>query len=471
MRKWIHAPATGGADGLRPVIRKKSQLDHRLEANPVRDFGHRILAVSDLTSSYLRWRAHGVSLRGMRSKEDHRARRVEPIPARKDQVVGRRFIRVIEDELQALHEHCDHPNRTLFYDHIVVAHMLAFFNPAMKSLRIIEDVFEIPVIRRRFDLPHIRKSTLADAQRLFDPELILPLIESAKKRLGSALHDTRLDALTQKLLAVDGTFFAVAPRIAWAVYNSKQTGSVRVHMHFDILRGVPDHATLTAGQDGEGQQLSRALKPDCLYVMDRGFQSYRLFSDIIAAGSDFVGRLRKTACCDVVEHRPLTAEDRACGVISDTVVRLGERQDRTPDLPPLRRVEVAFVDRNGKASTLILLTNRFDLSASMIALIYQHRWQIELFFRWLKCMACFNHFFSESQSGMTLQIYIAILGTILIAVATGAKPSCYDYNLMSLAASGMAPIEEVLVVAAKRRAERARAAASARARASKKALR
>ncbi len=206
-----------------------------------------------------------------------------------------------------------------------------------------------------------------------------------------------------------------------------------------ILRGVPDHASLTAGRDGEGQQLRQALNPDCLYVMDRGFQSYQLFSGIIEAGSHFVGRLRKTACCDVVEHRPLTGEDRSAGVVSDTIVRLGERQDRMPNQPPLRRVEVNLVDRNGKASTPILLTSRLDLSALMVALIYQHRWPIELFFRWLKCMACFKHFFSESQAGMTMQMYIAILGTLLIAVTTGAKPSCYDYNLMGLAASGMAP--------------------------------
>ena len=396
---------------------------------------------------------------------------VAPIITTKEQVVGRRFIRVIEDQLQQLRKHHDHPNRNLFFDQVVVAHLLAFFNPAMKSLRTIEDVFDIPAVRKRLHSPRVRKSTLADAQRVFDPELILPLIESLKKRLGPVPHDTRLDTLTQKLLAVDGTFFSVAPRIAWAVYNSTQTGSVRAHMHFDILRGVPDHVTLTAGQDGEGQQLSKTLQPGCLYVTDRGFQSYQLLSNILAARSDFVTRLRKTACSEVVQHRPLTADDRACGVIADTSVRIGWRQDQTARLPLLRRVEVAWVDRNGKAGTLILLTNRFDLSASMIALIYRHRWQIELFFRWLKCMACFKHFFSESQTGMTLQIYIAILGTLLIAVATGAKPSCYDYNLMSLAASGAAPIEEVLVVAAKRRAERERAAASARARASKKALR
>lgn len=384
---------------------------------------------------------------------------VTPIDGSEEHVVGRRFIRVIEDELRWLRKHHDHPNRTLTFDHAVVAHLLAFFNPAMKSLRKIEDILDIPAVRKRLQLPRVPKSTLADAQRLFDPKLILPLIESLKRRVAVHPHDARLDVLTQKLLAVDGTFFTVAPRIAWAVYNSTQTGSVRAHVHFNILQGVPDQATLTAGKDGEGQQLQETLQPNCFYVMDRGFQSYELLRDIVNIGSAFVVRLRKTAACEVVAHRPLTAEDRAAGVTSDSTIRIGWRDDQTPQLPLLRRVEVTIVDREGKTVTLILLTNRFDLSAAMIALIYQHRWQIELFFRWLKCMACFKHFFSESQTGMTMQIYIAILGTLLIAVATGGKPNSYDYNLMVFAASGAAPIEEVLAVAAKRRAERLRAAA------------
>jgi len=387
-----------------------------------------------------------------------------PVPGSEDQVVGRRFIRLIEDELCWLRKHHDHPNRELFFDHVVVAQLIAFFNPAMKSLRKIEDIFDIPVVRKRLQLPRVPKSTLADGQRLFDPKLILPLIESLKRRLARHPHDARLDALTQKLLAVDGTFFAVAPRIAWAVYNSTQTGSVRAHVHFDLLQGVPDQATLTAGKDGEGQQLRAALQPRCFYVADRGFQSYELFRDILGMGSDFVVRLRKTASGEVLEHRPLTAEDRVSGVTSDCDIRIGWRDDQMPALPLLRRVEVTATDREGKTVTLILLTSRFDLPASMIALIYQHRWPIELFFRWLKCMACFKHFFSESQSGMTLQVYIAILGTLLIAVATGGKPNSYDYNLMVCAASGAAPIEEVLAVAAKRRAERERAAARDRAR-------
>ncbi len=78
-------------------------------------------------------------------------------------------------------------------------------------------------------------------------------------------------------------------------------------------------------------------------------------------------------------------------------------------------------------------------------------------------MANFKHFYSESPQGMTIQVYIALIGTLLIAIETGASPSSYDFALMSMAASGLAPLDEVLAQAAKRRAERARVAARRRA--------
>jgi hypothetical protein len=395
---------------------------------------------------------------------------VEPIPRRADQLVGRRLIAQIEEHLRHLHNRPAHGNRTFLYDQLVVAHLLAFFNPAMHSLRRIEDVFGLPAVQRRFLMPAAPKSTVADAQRLFDPELLKPILEDLKRRLKIQPHDARLDELTSQLTAVDGTFFAVAGRIAWAVYNRKSAaatprqtghrglttrGNVRAHVHFDILRGVPEHFTLTGGQDAEGGQLKTSLQPEHCYVLDRGFQSYELLGEIIAIHSDFVVRLRKSARCTVLEPRALTAGDLAAGVRSDALVQLGWRADQTAALPPLRRVEVALPE---KAEPLVLLTSCLDLSAELIAVIYKHRWQIELFFRWLKCMAHLEHFFSESPQGMTLQLYVTLIATLLIALETGARPSVYDFSLLSVAMNGLAPLEEVLAQAAQRRAERERAA-------------
>jgi hypothetical protein len=395
-----------------------------------------------------------------------------PIAIPEDRVVGLRYARLLDHQLRGLRGEKPHANRTLFYDHVVVAHLLAFFNPAVVSLRKIEDAFENRSVRKHFGTPRVPKSTLADAQRLFDPDLLLPLIKSLQQRVGVAPHDPRLDDLTRKLLAVDGSFFAVAPRVLWALYNQTtkadtdrpiRKGQVRGHFHFDILRGIPDHVTLTDGQAGEAEQLRAALEPGCLYVIDRGFQQYQLLFDIIKAHSDFVVRLRKSASLDEVQTRPLTAADRQAGVLSDTLVRVGWRDDQTPLDQPLRCVKIAQADKPDEP--IFLLTNRTDLAAHLIGLLYHYRWQIELFFRWLKCMAGFGHFFSESREGMTLQIYVAMIATLLIAVETGGKPSGYDYSLMSLAVAGLASMEEVLATAARRRAERQRAAERAKARA------
>ena len=79
-------------------------------------------------------------------------------------------------------------------------------------------------------------------------------------------------------------------------------------------------------------------------------------------------------------------------------------------------------------------------------------------------MANSKHFYSESPQGMTLQVYIALIGTLLIALETGSRPSSYDFALMSMAAAGLAPLDQILAQAAKRRAERRRAAERQRAR-------
>ena len=153
-------------------------------------------------------------------------------------------------------------------------------------------------------------------------------------------------------------------------------------------------------------------------------------------------------------------------MLSDTLVRIGWRDSRTAIQQPLRLVEIAQPDKPDQP--LRLLTNRLDLPAETIGVIYRHRWQVELFFRWLKCMANFKHFYSESPQGMTLQVYIALIGTLLIAIETGARPSSYDYALMSMAVTGLAPLDQILAQAAKRRAERRRAAERQRARRAQK---
>jgi len=382
-----------------------------------------------------------------------------PVPGSEEQLVGLRFIRLIEEQLAHLHAQPVHGNRRLLYDQVVIAHLLAFYNPVLRGLRSFEDIFNHPRVRKAFKGRKMPKSTLSDAHAVFDPKLLLPILNSLRQRAGIQPHDKRLDAITRKIIAVDGSFFTVAARIAWAIFNGSGKGNVRLHAQFDVLECLPDAVSLTDGQAKEAEQLRQRLAPGRLYIMDRGFQEYQLFADIIAAGSDFVVRLRKSASTEILEERPLSADDIIAGVKKDATVQIGWRSNKTPELPVLRRVEVGYTNRQGQQETIILLTNRFDLPAEIIAVLYQHRWQVELFFRWLKCTANFNHFFSESCNGMTIQVYVTMIGLLLIAIETGAKPSKYDQTLMSFVVSGQMDLEGALEIMAHRRADRERAAA------------
>ena len=383
---------------------------------------------------------------------------VKIVPGSEKRMVGGRLVGLIDKHLRAL-RHCGampaHGNRQLLADHIVIAHLVAFFNPVVKSLRRIEDVFESSRARKRFALPRVPRSTLADAQTLFDPALLTPLIESLKQRLRILPHDPRLDTVTRQLIAVDGTFFAVAPRIAWALYHKNNNpdapvhkSHVRVDLHFDILRKTPDDAVISGQGLSEQDALATRLQSNRFYVLDRGFQAYTLLTAIRQVGSDFLVRWRKDIAFDPVKDRPISAEDRQIGVLHDTEIRIrGHRAKTGLGESTIRRIEIQSQDAT---EPIILLTNRTDLSAHLIGVIYRHRWQIELFFRWLKCMANVKHFFSESLAGVTLQIYAAIIGTLLIAVKTGSQPNVYSFSTMSAAISGLIDPEDAPGIIARR---------------------
>ena len=378
---------------------------------------------------------------------------------------GRRLFRPIEQQLRALRDAPAHGNRELFYDHVVVAHLIAFFNSSVESLRRIEDVFESPEVQKRLNLPRVPKSTLSDAQRVLDPELLRPIIEQLKSRVPATRHDPKLDALVKELIAVDGSLFPVAARVAWALYNKPnaadakpQRGFVRVDFHFNILRGVPEQAVVSDGRLAEQDSLVAHLKAGKFYVMDRALQGYQHLADILAAGSDFVVRLREGAAVfDIVAERSLTVADRCAGLTRDAQITIPSPRGKPLSEQPLRMVEFGYTDRNGEVHAARLLTNRLDLSAEVVAWVYRYRWQIELFFRWLKCLVGWKHFFSESQNGVTLQTYVALIATLLLAIEVGAQPSVYDYAMMNHVVSGLIPLEDAKPILERRRRERLRA--------------
>lgn len=391
----------------------------------------------------------------------------QPVPGSEQHLVSWRLLQPLEDLLGTLRRADEHGNRTLFADHLLVAHLVAFFSPALKSLRRIEDVFDHPGARRKYDLPRLPHSTLSDAQALFAPELLTRLVADLKQRVRFSPHEARLDELTRKLLAVDGSFFALAPRVTWALYNKpnatprqpqprRRRGNVRVDFHFDVLAGVPEAAFATGGRTPEYQTLVEHLQAGAFYVVDRAYHCYQMVADIVAAGSDVLVRLRDDMRFTGLADEPLRAVDRLAGVVAAQTVRAcGARGEKALGDTPLRLVTLTGPD----GQPVRLLTNRLDLAPDLLGLVYRHRWQIELFFRWLKCLVNFRHFFAESENGVAWQIAAALIGTLLLALATGARPNSYDWAMMTHVVSGLLPAdEEFFAILARRRAERARAA-------------
>jgi hypothetical protein len=219
-----------------------------------------------------------------------------------------------------------------------------------------------------------------------------------------------------------------------------------MHVHFDVLRGIPVEATLTPGVGSETEQLRATLQPGRFYVIDRGYAEYQLFQDIIDGGSGFIGRLRDNAVWETLEEPPLSAAAQAAGVRRDLVVVLGGRDSWAALKQPLRVIEVATGKTNsyGRPETLLLATNRLDLDAELVALGYRYRWAIELFFRWFKCVLGCKHLLSTDAQGVTIQVYLGIIASLLISIWTGKKPTKRTWEMLQFYFSGLATEDELM---------------------------
>jgi IS4 transposase len=160
----------------------------------------------------------------------------------------------------------------------------------------------------------------------------------------------------------------------------------------------------------------------------------------------------------VASKRTLSDADRQAGVLTDCVGRLAGSTHREPPDADLREVVISSPDEPG--GQIRLLTNLMDLDAYLLGLLYRYRWQVELFFRWLKVFANFEHLISESRSGVLLGFYVAVIGVLLMYLFTNAKPSKYAFSLLAMVARGGATLEDIAPILKERERQIARDKAS-----------
>jgi hypothetical protein len=371
------------------------------------------------------------------------------IPIKDNDLKGLKYFKVLRSLLDRLHDHATARdragNRRLFYDQYACLLLLFFFNPIIKSLRGIQQASELDKVQRLLGCARVSRGSLSEASQVFDPELLHEIIGQVAAQALPLAHGKEAEAL-RGLTAVDGSLLPALPKMAWALWLDPQHRAAKMHVHFDVLKGVPIEATVTTGIDSETKQLRATLQAERLYVIDRGYADYQLFRDIIHASSDFIGRIRDNAVWTLVEERPLTAAAQDAGIRSDCIVWLGGPQSGRAFKQPLRivAVDTGKTDSKGRPDILLLATSRLDLDAELIALGYRYRWTVELFFRWLKCILGCRHLLANSRDGVTIQVYLAIIASLLITLWVERKPTVRTLEMLQFYFTGWATEDELM---------------------------
>ena len=382
----------------------------------------------------------------------------QPIP--ESTLRGFKYFQILIPTLKRLRVVYTHPNRELHYDQYILLILLYFFNPVLTSLRGIQQVSELKKVQRVLGTKRCSLGSLSEAGFVFDSQLIAPLIEELAEKAIPLEADPQLKAIEEQLVAVDGTLLPALPKILWALWLDEEHRAAKLHLEFDILKGIPTRAEVTDGNANERKNLRKYLAPNKFYTLDAGYGEYKLFEDIHQAGSNFVARLRDNAVWDRVEEKSLTEADRSAGVQRDMIVKLGSPSRREDLSDNVRVVEIFHKGssnrpRRSRVSSkktfrttdsdymMLLVTDRTDLSAETIALIYRYRWQIELFFRWFKCILGCKHLLSHSENGVSLQVYCALIASMLITLWTGRKPTKRTFEMLCYHVMGWADDEEL----------------------------
>ncbi len=371
--------------------------------------------------------------------------RRRPVTARELQ--GFKYFRLLGpllERLQTIGTEGDRAgNRQLFYDQYASLLLLYFFNPVLTSLRGVQQASGLDKVQKLLGVRRTSLGSLSEATGVFAAE---PLRDIVHELAGQALpleHGRDAEAL-RGLTAVDGTVLQALPRMAWAMWMDERHRAAKVHLHFEILKGVPVDATLTPAACSEPAQLRAMLQADRLYVTDRGYADYQLFRDILDAGSSFVARVKDNTAFTALQERAIAEAARAAGVVRDVVLaKLGTDHHKDVVGQPLRLVIVRRAKPDGTPEELWLLTDRLSLPAELVALAYRYRWMIELFFRWLKCILGCRHLLANDANGVAIQVYVALIASLLITLWTGRKPNKRTWEMIQFYLMGWASLDEL----------------------------
>jgi hypothetical protein len=290
----------------------------------------------------------------------------------------------------------------------------------------------------------VRRSTLADANETRDwriyAELAQRLIVQARKLYVN--EDLGLD-LSNTVYALDSTTIDLCLSVfPWAHFRTTKA-AVKMHTLLDLRGSIPSFIHVSDGKLHDVHALDLLLpEAGAIYVMDRGYVDFARLYTLHQAGAFFVTRAKSN-----MDARRVYSDlvDRTSGIICDQSIALNGFYAGQNYPEKLRRIRFKDAD-SGK--TLVFLSNNFALPALTIADLYRNRWQVELFFKWIKQHLRIKQFFGTSENAVKTQIWIAVSVYVLVAIVKkrlGLEASLYTLlQIFSVTLFEKIPIEQAL---------------------------
>ncbi|MDQ8201323.1 IS4 family transposase [Pelagicoccus enzymogenes] len=239
-------------------------------------------------------------------------------------------------------------------------------------------------------------------------ELAQILIRKARRLYATDRYILEIDEI---VYAIDSSTIDLCMNLfPWARFRRRKS-AIKLHAMIDLSGSIPAFIAVTEGRVHDVNALDWILfEAGAFYVLDRGYVDFLRLARIHAAGAFFVTRAKANMSYYVRESRPV---DKTTGLRSDQTIRLNGTKTKTLFPHNLRRV--SFLDaESGKL--LAFVTNNFEIEALVVAKIYKSRWQIELFFKWIKQNLRVKSFFGLTENAVKTQIWIAVCVYLMVAI-------------------------------------------------------
>jgi hypothetical protein len=288
---------------------------------------------------------------------------------------------------------------------------------------------------------HVSRSALADANEGRDWRIYFEFAQ-ALIRIARRLYinEPLSVELSETVYALDSTTIDLCLSLfPWAPFRQTKA-AVKLHTLLDLRGAIPTFIHISDGKLHDVNVLDLLVaEPGAFYVMDRGYLDFERLYTLHQAGSFFVTRAKSNSKFKRLVSRPV---DRSTGLICDQSVELTVFYSHQGYPERLRRIR--FKDPE-TAKTLVFLTNNFALPALTIGALYKSRWQVELFFRWIKQHLRIKRFFGTSENAVKSQVWIAVAVYVLVAIIR--KRLDLEFSLHSmLQILSVTPFEKVSLI-------------------------